>query len=153
MKIEKNNSYVKKQITQALIKLMETNSFEEIKITDKCDKELKEYLDYCDKNLIKMNFLDYYIGLSISTKYRSSVGNFLGEKYKDELDFILIANYERESFSLRAVNDIDVSKIAHDLGGGGHEKAAGFPMNDYTLSLTSPYFNKEILNNLKNKIN
>ena len=34
MKIEKNNSYVKKQITQALIKLMETNSFEEIKITD-----------------------------------------------------------------------------------------------------------------------
>lgn len=34
MKTEKSNSYVKKQITKALIKLMQTNSFEEIKITD-----------------------------------------------------------------------------------------------------------------------
>ena len=34
MKKEENNTYVKKQITQALLKLMETHVFEEIKITN-----------------------------------------------------------------------------------------------------------------------
>ena len=37
------------------------------------------------------------------------------------------------------------------LGGGGHDKAAGFPMNDETLKLTSPYFDRNILNKLKNE--
>ena len=120
-------------------------------ICDRCDKELEEYLDYCDKNLIRIKFLDYNVGLSISNKYRSSVGNLLSEKYKDELDFILIADYERESFSIRTVNDINVGNIAATLGGGGHDKAAGFPMNDETLKLTSPYFDKNILNKLKNE--
>ena len=124
---------------------------EEIKINDRCDKELEEYLDYCDKNLIRIKFLDYNVGLSISNKYRSSVGNLLSEKYKDELDFILIADYERESFSIRTVNDINVGNIAATLGGGGHDKAAGFPMNDETLKLTSPYFDRNILNKLKNE--
>ena len=31
---------------------------------------------------------------------------------------------------MRTVNDIDLGKIAKTLGGGGHEKAAGFPMNN-----------------------
>ena len=30
--------------------------------------------------------------------------------------------------SLRATNDVDVSKIAQYFGGGGHKKAAGFTM-------------------------
>lgn len=34
MKLEQSNTYVKKQITHALLKLMETQSFVEIKITD-----------------------------------------------------------------------------------------------------------------------
>jgi oligoribonuclease NrnB/cAMP/cGMP phosphodiesterase (DHH superfamily) len=124
---------------------------EEIKICDKCDKELEEYLDYCDKNLIRIKFLSYNVGLSISNKYRSSVGNLLSEKYKDELDFILIADYERESFSIRTVNDINVGNIAATLGGGGHDKAAGFPMNDDTLKLTSSHFDRNLLNKLKNE--
>lgn len=126
---------------------------EEKEIVDRCEKDLKEYLEYCDKNMIQMDFLEYHIGLSISTKYRSTVGNYLAEKYKDEIDFILIANPERESFSFRAIKDINVGEIASRLGGGGHAKAAGFPMNDYTLSLTSPYFTREILEKEKNKKN
>lgn len=124
---------------------------EEIEISNKCDKELEDYLKYCDDTLIRIKFLGYNVGLSISNKYRSSVGNLLSEKYKYELDFILIADYTRESFSIRTVNNINVGDIAATLGGGGHEKAAGFPMNDDTLKLTIPYFDKNILNKLKNE--
>lgn len=35
-------------------------------------------------------------------------------------------NDEEIKFSLRSLKDIDVSKIASELGGGGHTKAAGF---------------------------
>lgn len=123
---------------------------DEIKICEEMQKELDEYLKWCDQSLIRMTFLGYKIGLSISTKFRSSVGNLLSEKYKDELDFILIANYERESYSVRTVNDINVGNICKSLGGGGHEKAGGFPMTDSNLKLTRPYFDKKALERLKN---
>jgi nanoRNase/pAp phosphatase (c-di-AMP/oligoRNAs hydrolase) len=112
-------------------------------------KELDEYLIWCDENLIRINFLSYKVGLSISTKFRSSVGNLLSQKYKDELDFILIADYERESFSARTVNNINIGNICKQLGGGGHERAGGFPMTDENLMLTSPYFDKKALKELK----
>ncbi len=122
---------------------------EEENICTEMQKELDDYLKWCDDTLIRINFLGYKVGLSISTKFRSSVGNLLSEKYKDELDFILIANYERESFSVRTVNEINVGNICKDLGGGGHEKAGGFPMTDDNLKLTSPYFDKKVLEKLK----
>lgn len=125
---------------------------EEINICNEMEKELEDYLKWCDENLIKTKFLGYNIGLSISTKFRSSVGNLLSEKYKDSLDFILIANYERESFSVRTVNNINVGNICKSLGGGGHDKAGGFPMTDDNLKLTEPNFNKEILEKLKKNL-
>ena len=84
----------------------------------------------CDKNLIKTKFLNYNVGISISESFRSELGNRLSNKYKNELDFILIVDFHRMSYSMRTVNDIDLGKIAKTLGGGGHEKAAGFPMNN-----------------------
>ncbi len=126
---------------------------EEEDICDRCEKELNDYLEYCDKNLIRIKFLDYNVGFSISTKYRSSVGNYLANKYKDELDFILIADYNRESFSLRGVTNVNLGEVSSRLGGGGHEHAAGFPMNDDTLRLTKPYFTREIMEKLKKSEN
>jgi len=122
---------------------------EEVNICTEMQKELDDYLKWCDDTLIRIKFMGYNVGLSISTKFRSSVGNLLSEKYKDELDFILIANYERESFSVRTVNEINVGNICKELGGGGHEKAGGFPITDENLKLTSPYFDKNKLETLK----
>lgn len=125
---------------------------EEVNICTEMQKELDDYLKWCDDTLIRIKFMGYNVGLSISTKFRSSVGNLLSEKYKDELDFILIANYERESFLVRTVNEINVGNICKKLGGGGHEKAGGFPMTDENLKLTSPYFDKNKLETLKKEV-
>lgn len=125
-------------------------SEKESDISAAADKELEEYIKWCDEHLIKMKFLEFNIGLSISIKFRSCVGNRLSEKYKDELDFILIADYNRESFSIRTVNDINVGDVCKRLGGGGHEKAGGFSMTDENIALLNPYLDKNIIKQLKN---
>ncbi|MBQ6285345.1 MAG: hypothetical protein IJK67_03435 [Bacilli bacterium] len=96
----------------------------------------REYVDVCDKNLIRINLNGYNVGVSISESYRSIVGNELSKKYKDELDFILILNFQRNQFSFRTVrDDINVGEIAKSFTkeGGGHLKAAGMPLNSETL--------------------
>ena len=92
-------------------------------------EEMNNYVLECDNNLIKTKFLNYSVGITISELFRSEVGNRLSDKYKDELDFILIIDFHRRSYSMRTVNDIDLGALAKKLGGGGHQKAAGFPMN------------------------
>lgn len=113
-------------------------------------EEMESYIKECDKNLIKTKFLDFNVGITISELFRSELGNRLSEKYKDELDFILIVDFHRESYSTRTVNDVDLGEICKSLGGGGHKKAAGFPMNkennDLILGIIKDNLNKKILN-------
>lgn len=106
----------------------ELNDLEKSLIEIKTE-EMENYINDCDKNLIKTKFLDYNVGITISELFRSELGNRLSEKYKNELDFILIVDFHRRSYSTRTVNDIDLGEICKKLGGGGHKKAAGFPMN------------------------
>lgn len=106
----------------------ELNNLEKNLIEIKTE-EMNNYVLECDNNLIKTRFLNYSVGITISELFRSEVGNRLSDKYKDELDFILIIDFHRRSYSMRTVNDIDLGALAKKLGGGGHQKAAGFPMN------------------------
>lgn len=108
------------------------------------ENEMERYIDECDKNLIKTDFLGYKVGISISEQFRSSLGNCLSEKYKDIFDFILIVDFHRHSFSMRTVNDVDLSSIAQTLGGGGHKKAAGFPMNKENIEKIFPLIQQNL---------
>lgn len=96
--------------------------------------ENDNYIDECDKNLIITNFLNYKVGISISESCRSELGNTLSNRHKD-LDFILIVDFHRKSFSTRTTNDVNLGEICKQLGGGGHAKAAGFPMNQENINM------------------
>ncbi|MFA5604057.1 MAG: hypothetical protein WDA12_04355 [Bacilli bacterium] len=105
-------------------------------LIDTKDKEVENYINLCDEKLIRMSLHGYDVGVSISENYRSEVGNYLSEKYKDELKFILIINFMRNSFSLRTVrNDIDLGEFAKKITSlaGGQKKAAGMPINSETM--------------------
>ena len=62
----------------------------------------------------------------------------------------MIIDFHRRSYSTRTVNDIDLGQICKSLGGGGHKKAAGFPMNkennELIFEIIKDNLNKEILN-------
>lgn len=123
-------------------------SNKEIMIIDNAKKELNDYLKECEKRLIIIDFLEYKVGLSISTKYRSIVGNTLSSNHP-ELDFILIADFNREKFSARTIHDnIDLNVICTRLGGGGHPKASGFDMTSKNLDLIRKYIKNIDKNNL-----
>lgn len=117
----------------------ELNEFEKELIELK-QNEMNDYIDVCDENLIIADFAGYKVGISISESYRSELGNVLSSRHK-ELDFILIVDFHRKSFSMRTTNDIHLGEISKKLGGGGHAKAAGFPMNEENTN--------EILNLIK----
>ena len=96
----------------------------------------EEYIEDCDKNLIRIDLNGHRVGVSISELYRSDVGNRLSLKYQDELDYILIINFMRNQFSFRTVReDINVGQISKGFtkDGGGHPKAGGMPINLDTL--------------------
>lgn len=122
------------------------NSFdfteEESKMSDDLEREIKDYITWCDENLYRIKLDGYNVGLSISTKFRSDVGNTLSQKYKNELDYILIVNLERESFSARTVNDINLPEICKQYGGGGNGMAGGFPMTLENLKLVEDAIKK-----------
>lgn len=116
---------------------------EEMSIVKRLEDDMKEYVDKCDESLIITTFLGYKVGISISENYRSEVGNVLSSRHKD-LDFILIANFVRKSFSFRTTNDINLNEVAALIGGGGHSKAAGALMNEDNLKLFFSALNKEL---------
>lgn len=52
------------------------------------------------------------------------------------VDYIMALTRNRKNVELRTnKDDIDVSAIARRFGGGGHKKAAGFPINDIGINL------------------
>ena len=66
-------------------------------------KRTEDYINECDKTLVRIELDGHNVGVSISELYRSAVGNVLSKKYKDELDYILIANFMRGQYSFRTV--------------------------------------------------
>lgn len=135
--------YGMKKFTKKYIALFSNEITDDYSILTDSDEELLEneavkienYINHKSENIIKKDMFGYKAGVVFSELYISEMGNKLNLDHP-ELDFILIINTSNETGSLRTINDIDLSEIAIKLGGGGHPKAAGFPIR------------KEILDNL-----
>ena len=60
----------------------------------------------------------------------SDVGHLLAKEY-DGIGMTYFFDGTQFVFSLRSIGDIDVGKIAHSFGGGGHKNAAGFKRAEF----------------------
>lgn len=70
-------------------------------------------------------FPEYTVGITFADKYISELGNKLCELHP-ELDFVVLINMSTLTVSYRTVkDDLDLSAIAKEFGGGGHPKASG----------------------------
>lgn len=112
-------------------KLKNNNSFYydkyELKIISALKRQEQAYLEsFKDKVIIK-KIDNYNIGFVFAELYRSTLGHYIAEAYKDKIDFVAIINFNRH-ISFRASKDIDVSKFALKFGGGGHPKACAMPL-------------------------
>lgn len=108
-------------------------------IEDNVDKFNIVVADHIKKTDIPDTFTmhKYTVAVTFATSNISELGNAICEKH-DDIDFCALIDLSKGDFgivSLRATKDnIDLSKIAKSHGGGGHRKAAGFPLTKETLN-------------------
>lgn len=91
---------------------------------------IKRYLEETERTMFHATLGEHRCGIVFAEAHRSSLGNYLAQKYSNQIDYVIIINMQ-QGISFRAEkNDIDVTKVAEIYGGGGHTKASGAPMDN-----------------------
>lgn len=103
-----------------------------IKVRDRHVKNVKVYRFKYEREG-RLSLRPVYYGLAFSEKYPSETADYVFNQ-DSELSFVFIINMNNLSGSLRRSGthdleeQIDLSKIAEQYGGGGHPYSAGFPI-------------------------
>jgi len=93
------------------------------------------------RELVQTFIGDYCVGVVHAESYHSELGNELG-KDNPHLDYIANVSVGGKRISLRTIHDeIDVSEVAAEYGGGGHAKASGCLLTPdaYELYVAGPF--------------
>jgi uncharacterized protein len=106
----------------------EYDDFEQ-KLLEMEEDKIERYIRRKRREIVQIQTNDLYGGVVHAESYHSELGNELGKEYS-HLDYIAILNLGGKKISFRTIHDnVDVSAIAGEFGGGGHAKAAGCSMN------------------------
>jgi len=89
--------------------------------------EIDSFIEIKNNTMIKYKIGEYVAGVVFAESFISELGNRLC-KINSDIDFAVIININH-SLSFRTIKDIDVSAIAKSIGGGGHSKSSGAPIN------------------------
>ncbi|MGM9925699.1 MAG: DHH family phosphoesterase [Bacillus sp. (in: firmicutes)] len=102
----------------------------EKKLLDIEEKKKERYIRRKKREVLPKEADSHFAGVVYAESYHSELGNELGKEYP-HLDYIAIVNMGGRRVSFRTVhNAIDVSAIAAEFGGGGHEKASGCSLSN-----------------------
>ncbi|MFC2947057.1 DHH family phosphoesterase [Virgibacillus sediminis] len=117
-----------------LERLQERASFDfdefEKRLLDMEENKIQRYIRRKRKQLIQKKVGSHYAGIVHAESYHSELGNQLGKDYP-HLDYIVILNMGGRRMGFRTIHDdVDVSEVAGEYGGGGHAKAAGSLMTE-----------------------
>ncbi|PLR98789.1 DHH family phosphoesterase [Bacillus sp. T33-2] len=92
------------------------------------EDKIDRYIRRKRRELVQTFIGEYCAGIVHAESYHSELGNELG-KDNPHLDYIAILLVGSKKISFRTIHDnVDVSAIAGQFGGGGHAKAAGCSM-------------------------
>lgn len=95
----------------------------------------KEIDNYIYRSSFNLKILNDDVGYIISDRFVSELGNSLCEK-NPTMKYIKCIDINAGTVSMRTVkDDINLSDIAKHYGGGGHQKAAGYPIKSDTTVL------------------
>ncbi|MGE7927422.1 DHH family phosphoesterase [Lysinibacillus xylanilyticus] len=123
------------EFEEKMLERLKTNEhfyFDEFekKILTMEEEKIERYIRRKKRELVQTAIGEYFTGVVYAESYHSELGNELG-KENVHLDFIAILNMGGKRISFRTIHDhIDVSAIAAEFGGGGHQKVAGCSLTD-----------------------
>lgn len=94
-------------------------------------KEIDEYIKKKNNEMFIHQLCNYTCGFVFAERFMSELGNTLC-KMHPEIDMVAMIDIANLTVSCRTVKDnIDLGKdVAKQFGGGGHPKAAGFPIDN-----------------------
>jgi uncharacterized protein len=102
----------------------------ETKILDMEENKIDRYIRRKRRELVQTQIGDYFAGIVYAESYHSELGNELGKDYP-HLDYIAIVNIGGKRLGFRTIHDdVDVSEVAGNFGGGGHAKASGCSLTE-----------------------
>jgi oligoribonuclease NrnB/cAMP/cGMP phosphodiesterase (DHH superfamily) len=88
-------------------------------------------------------------GLLAAERYTSALGNAILQRIPN-IEYIILLDYRRDRVHLRSKGKVDVGELAKRCGGGGHHRAAGFPMRQGAFkTFTACDGDCELVQNLK----
>ena len=105
------------------------------------EEKIQRYVRKKKRELVQSFVGEFCVGIVHAESYHSELGNELG-KENPHLDYIAIVSVGGKRMSLRTIHDqIDVSEIAGNYGGGGHAKASGCSLTTdaYELFVAEPF--------------
>ncbi|WP_423407035.1 DHH family phosphoesterase [Heyndrickxia sp. MSNUG] len=108
----------------------EFDEFEQ-KLLEMEEDKIDRYIRRKKREIVQIytNTNGLYGGIVHAEFYHSELGNESGKEFP-HLDYISIINLGGKKISFRTIHDdVDVSAVAGEFGGGGHAKAAGCSMN------------------------
>lgn len=142
--------FLKRMIANSSTKFSEAEQF-----LVRVDKEAE--LKYIEESLPRVIGLvdpqgDSY-GLLAAERYTSALGSEILHRIPN-IEYIILLNYHDDRVQLRSRGKVDVGLIAQKCGGGGHHKAAGFPMfqGAYKIFTSCDGSNCEIVQALNAKL-
>ncbi|SDO08934.1 Oligoribonuclease NrnB or cAMP/cGMP phosphodiesterase, DHH superfamily [Psychrobacillus sp. OK028] len=135
------------------LRTSETFNFDEFekKILLMEEDKIDRYIRRKKKEIVQAKVGEHLAGVVYAETYHSELGNELGKEYP-HLDYIAIVIMGGKRISLRTIYDhIDVSKIAGQFGGGGHQKASGCNLTEeaYKLFVLDTFHLSPILEDAK----
>ncbi len=97
--------------------------------TDKQDTYIQEVIEHSTDWFSDSQ--DRHYALCFAEQYHSQLGHTILENQDlDECDYVMIVDLKFRRVGLRSrQNGVDVSEIAKQFGGGGHQAAAGFQLS------------------------
>lgn len=99
------------------------------------DAQTARYIRKKRKQVVPVKIDTYLAGVVHAESYLSELGNDLGKTFP-HLDLIVMIMMGTKRLSLRTIHDdVDVSAIAGNYGGGGHQKASGASLTDDAFEL------------------
>ncbi|WP_075617727.1 DHH family phosphoesterase [Paenisporosarcina indica] len=123
------------EFEEKIINRLKTNehfSFDEFetKILDMEDNKIERYIRRKKREIVQLEIGGLFAGIVYAESYHSELGNELGKAYP-HLDYIAIINMGGKRLGFRTSHDdVDVSEVAGQFGGGGHAKASGCSLTD-----------------------
>lgn len=107
---------------------------EEIIITLDLEKERRYIEESIPKVVLLTDSNNTPYGLIAADQYVSVLGSEL-LKIITDIEYIVMIDFRNDKASLRGRGNINLGEFAKQMGGGGHAKAAGFPLQGATYKM------------------